>query len=494
MFGRQLVAIVGAYLTSCLLAAGSFAQSTLDLRLNGRTFTMPLTTPVLIDQQQATLADLRQFPDGMQMQWVQVQVPVSEKGLGNPIFSYNLIGPVTGTSPLEVLGQPITVTGGTVLAGIGPDLNLPLNTPVVVAGLVDPNGSLLATLIERRGQFGQTFLLSGRVQLVDSQNLQVLIGNQWVSYQGVGFSFCAESVPMIGEYLSVRAQSVPNLQPGSVLTQVISGFCFNPVPAGTPGGAGLVEGIITDVTDPEHFALGALQVQFGTLTQFVFGGRDELATGLPVIVEGSYISADLFDATSIEFVRPVVRFQMPISPGQIVPGESISPYDLLVRASPQVRDEDSILVNGLTQTRQVEVRAYIDQVGRLYATRVRDRGNPNINSVRLRGPVEVIADPLLTVQGMTIDTTGVGFFDEFGVFLSRPQFFALLQQDDLVDISGASFNAGTRTFTGGTMVYIGAEPLPAPAMQPEGNSSFVNSGTVTGYSRVSPLFADGFEG
>lgn len=492
MLGRRLGAIVGIYLASCVLAAGLSAQPTLELRLNGRSVILPLATPVLIDQQPGTLADLQQYPDGLQMEWVQVQVP--GKGLGNPVFSYNLIGPVTGTSPLEVLGQPITVTGGTVLAGIGPDLNLPLNTPVVVAGLVDPNGSLLATLIERRGQFGQTFRLSGRVQLVDAQNAQVKIGNQWVSYQGANFTLCAEPLPLAGEYLSVRSQAVPNFQPGSVLTQVISGFCFNPVPAGTPGGAGFVEGIITDVTDAEHFALGALQVQLGTLTQFVFGGRDELATGLPVIVEGSYVSAEVFDATTIEFVRPVVRFQVPISPAQVVPGESISPYDLLVRSSPQARDEDLILANGLTQTRQVEVRGYIDQIGRIYATRVRDRGNPDINSVRLRGPVEAIADPLLTVQGMTIDTTGVGFSDEFGVFLSRPQFFALLQQDDLVDISGASFNASTRTFTGGTMVYIGAEPLPPPAAQPEGNFSFVNSGTVTGYSRVSPLFADGFEG
>ena len=472
-------------------APGLAAQDMINLRLNGRPVTLPVETPVLIDQVPGTLGDLRNFPDGLQMEWTRQIGP--QKGLGNPVFSFRLIGPVTSTAPFRVLGQAITVNGDTVLAGVEPDLNLPVNTPVVVAGLLDPNGSVLATLIERRGQFGQTFLLSGPVQAIDANLSQVLVGSQWVSYAGVSFILCTEPLPQVGEFLAVRAQSQPNFQPGSVLTQVISGFCLTPVPPGTAGALGMLQGIITQIVDATEFRIGSLSVLVSTPTQFVYGGRDELAVGMPVIIEGSYVDTQAFDAAVIEYVRPVVRFQVPVTPAQVTPGVSISPYELLVRASPQARDEDLILANGLTQTRQVEVRGYIDGLGRLYATRVRDRGNPNNNAVRLRGPVQTIADPLLTIQGLTIDTTGVNIFDEFGVFLTRPQFFAALQLNDVVDFSGASYNSATRTLSGGTVVYIGAEPLPPPPPV-RGNQTVINNGTVSGYSDSTPLFRDGFEG
>ncbi|MGE4073508.1 MAG: DUF5666 domain-containing protein [Lysobacterales bacterium] len=488
---RWLSALCLLTMVLSAFAPGLAAQEMINLRLNGRPVTLPVETPVLIDQVPGTLADLRGYPDGLQMEWTRQLGP--QKGLGNPVFSFRLIGPVTSTTPLRVLGQSITVNGDTVLAGVGPDLNLPVNTPVVVAGLLDPNGSVLATLIERRGQFGQTFLLSGPVQAIDANQSQVLVGSQWVSYAGVSFILCTEPLPQVGEFLAVRAQAQPDFQPGTVLTQVISGYCLTPVPPGTAGASGMLEGIITQVVDANHFRIGSLQVLVSTVTQFVFGGRDELAVGMPVIVEGSYIDAQEFDAAVIEYVRPVVRFQVPVTPAQVTPGVSISPYDLLVRASPQARDEDLILANGLTQSRQVEVRGYIDGLGRLYATRVRDRGNPNNNAVRLRGPVQTIADPLLTIQGLTVDTTGVNIFDEFGVFMTRPQFFAALQLNDLVDFSGASYNPATRTLSGGTMVYIGAEPLPPPLPE-RGNLPFINNGTVSGYSDSTPLFRDGFEG
>jgi hypothetical protein len=473
------------------LAPGLAAQEMINLRLNGRPVTLPVETPVLIDQVPGTLADLRDHPDGLQMEWTRLLSP--QKGLGNPVFSFRLIGPVTSTAPFRVLGQAISVTGDTVLAGVGPDLNLPVNTPVVVAGLLDPNGSVLATLIERRDQFGQTFLLSGPVHAVDANQSQVLVGTQWVSYAGVSFILCTEPLPQVGEFLAVRAQAQPDFQPGTVLTQVISGYCLTPVPPGTAGASGMLEGIITEIVDPNHFRIGSLRVLVSTVTEFVFGGRDELAVGMPVIIEGSYIDAQEFDAAVIEYVRPVVRFQLPVTPAQVTPGVSISPYDLLVRASPQARDEDLILANGLNQSRQVEVRGYIDGLGRLYATRVRDRGNPDNNAVRLRGPVEAIADPLLTIQGLTVDTTGANIFDEFGVFMTRPQFFAALQLNDLVDFSGASFNPSTRTLSGGAVVYIGGEPVPPPALE-RGNLPFINNGTVSGYSDSTPLFRDGFEG
>lgn len=480
---------------SMLLSAAAWAQSgNLEFTLNGRQVSLPLSTPVIIDDQQpTTLTAVRNLPNGMHVEWSGVPQPDPERGIAMPVFSYTLIGPVTGNDPLQVLGQPITVTGDTTLANVALPINLPLNTPMMVSGLVDPNGSVLATLVERRGQFGNTFLLTGPVTAVNGLDSQLRIGAQWISYQGgVGFAGCAELLPAVGEFLAVRAQAQPNYTPGAVLTDVISGYCLTLVPAGTVGASGFLQGTVTAVLDDNEFQIGALTVVLAPATEFVFGARDDLATGAAVSIEGNYEEAQRFAATVVEFVRPVVRFEAPMVPADVTPGQSLRPFGVLVRNAPQVRDDDLILANGLTQPTQVEVRGYLDRLGRAYATRVRERGNPDPGAVQLRGPVAQIAPPLLTIQGLTVNTAGADFRDEIGNPLLAAEFFAALQPGHLVDASNAVYNAGNSTLTGGVITYIGAEPL-APARAPAGAAA-VNAGTASGYSVLTPLFVDGFEG
>lgn len=482
-------------LLSMLIPAAALAQSgNLEFTLNGRPVSLPLSTPIIIDDQQpTTLAAVRNLPNGMHVEWSGVPQPIPERGIAMPVFSYTLIGPVTGNDPLQVLGQPITVTGDTTLANVSPPIDLPLNTPMVVSGLVDPNGSVRATLVERREQFGNTFLLTGPVTAVNGLDSQLRIGAQWISYQGgVGFAGCAEPLPAIGEFLAVRAQAQPNYTPGAVLTDVISGYCLTLVPVGTVGASGFLQGTVTAVPDLNEFQIGTLAVVLAPTTEFVFGARDDLATGVSVNIEGNYEDTQRFAATVVEFVRPVVRFEVPMTPADITPGQSLRPFGVLVRNAPQVRDEDSILANGLTQATQVEVRGYLDRLGRAYATRVRERGNPDAGDVQLRGPVEQIAAPLLTIQGLTVNTSGADFRDELGNPMLAAEFFAAVQIGHLVDVGNSVYTAGNATLAGGVITYIGAEPL-APARAPAGAAA-VNAGTASGYSTLTPLFVDGFEG
>lgn len=179
-------------------------------------------------------------------------------------------------------------------------------------------------------------------------------------------------------------------------------------------------------------------------------------------------------------------------PADVTSGESLRALGVLVRNTAQVRDEDLILANGLTQARQVEVRGYLDRVGRAYATRVRERGAPDAADVGLRGPVQTISAPRLSIQGLTVDTTGAIFRNELGQPLLASEFFGLLALDHLVDVSAAVYNAGTSTLTGGVITYIGAEPAQIPLLRD--GSPPVNAGTASGYSLTTPLFRDGFDG
>ncbi|HWS25430.1 MAG TPA: DUF5666 domain-containing protein [Xanthomonadales bacterium] len=480
-------------LLSLLLSMTATAQpGTLQFTLNGRSVGLPLETQVIIDDQLTTLGTVRQFPNGMRVEWSGMVPFGGDRGALLPVFSFQLIGPVTGNSPLEVLGQPITVTADTVLSNVTAPVNLPLNTPVVVSGLVDPNGSVLATLVERRGAFGNSFLLTGPVEVIDGANLQLRVGAQWVSYQGAIFNGCAESLPRPGEFVAVRTQAQPNYVPGSVLTTMISGQCLTLVPAGTAGATGFLQGTISSVPTTGSFLIDALTVNLSSNTEFIFGARDDLETGVVVNIDGNFVDAQTFDATVVEFNRPMVRFEAPMTPADVIPGVSLRAFGVLVRNTAQVRDEDLILANGLTQTRQVEVRGYLDRVGRAYATRVRERGAPDFADVSLRGPVQTIAPPRLSIQGLEVDTTGAIFRNELGQPLLASEFFALLAVTHMVDASGAVYNPATATLTGGVITYIGAEPVRIPRARL--GSPPVNAGTASGYSLATPLFIDGFEG
>ena len=482
------VAAVAAIALAGTTTGNDAIAGDLSFTINGRAVSLPLSTPVQIDEMPATLGDIRYRPNGMQLQWD--STAVLRGGTPTPVFSFTLIGPVTGNDPLEVLGQPVTATADTTLINAALPLQAPLGTDFVAAGLVDSNGSVLASLVERRANPGNNFLLTGPVFAVDMNLQRIQVGNQWVDYAGVGFNNCPSSPPPVGSSVSLRSTAVASFPPGSVLSGVFRADCVELVPQGTAGATGFVQGLI-GLVSPGSFELGPLTVTVDGSTQYLFGTVDDLAEGVAVSVDGSYADAMNFSATTVEFVRPVVRFEVPIDPAQTNPGVSISPYGIAVLSTAQVRDEDDILANGLNTPRQVEVRGYLDSSGQAWATRVRDRGNPDPADVRLRGPLQSFADPLLQIQGLTVDTSGATFSDELGNPLTASQFFALLSIDGLVDVNGATYDSMNQQLLGGAIVWIGATPL--TPQRGEGTLANVQAGTASNYALPDDLFRNGFE-
>jgi hypothetical protein len=476
-----------------LAAATTGSAQSLTFSISGEPVTMALDTPVVIDGAPATLSDLRYRPNGMQARWSAAGT-VLRGVTPTPVFSYTLIGPVTQVSPLAVLGQPITITSDTTLLGVGASHTLPLGTPAVVAGLIDANGSVLASMVERRGAAGPRLLLTGPVHAVNAGNQTIDVGDQPVSVAGAGFDDCAGATPVVGEYVELRANAIDPFPPGTLITTVTDARCIALVPAGTPAAIGFLEGLVTAVPSATQFLIGALAINFDNSTLFEFGDADDLEPGVGVIVHGSYVDAQTLAATEIAFVRPVVRFQAPIEPAAVVPGTSISVFGIPVLWSAQVRDEDGYLANGLNQALQVEVRGYLDSSGQAYATRVRDRGDPDINDVVLRGPVQAIAEPTVTIQGLAVDTTGAIFTDEYGAPLTSTQFFAGVQINHMVDASAASYNAAGQSLAAGAIIWIDAPVLRAPAVRPAGNpNDTITAGTGRDYAFVEPMFASSFE-
>lgn len=473
---------------SFALLSPAFSQTMQTLVVGDREYTLPSDTPVLVDDEPAVLGDLIGRPAGLRITWL--PTPEGMRGAPTMVFSYALIGTVTEVTPLRVLGQEVTTTGETVLEGFSDPEELSIGTPLVVAGLVDVNGSLLATLIERRGAQGNKYLLSGHVQELQADPERLRLGQQWLSIAGVVFDACEGGLPAVGDYVEIRADSDPEFEPGDVIDTIASARCANPVPFGTPGAQGSLEGLVATVGPGDTFTFGELEVSWTAATVFEFGGPDDLGPGVDVGVEGTFVDAAHFTADNVEFVRPVVRFEAPLLPEDVTPGESIRPFGVTVLHSAQVRDEDGILADGLSGPAQVEVRGWVDRLGVNYAYRVRERGQPDPADVSLRAPVASISEPTLGMLGLTIDTTGAAFFDADDAPISADAFFEQVRLNHVVDISAASWDAPGLTLSGGNIVLLGYEhtqPLP-------GDSGRIVAGTVRSYGVGDPVFADGFEG
>lgn len=471
------------------VSLGASAQS-LDLVISGQAVTLPLDTPIMLDDQPATLSDLRYHRDGLQARW---QNTALAKGLATPVFSYTLIGLVTQSSPLAVLGQPLTITADTNLLGIGANLSLPLGTPVVVAGLVDANGSVLASLVERRGALPQRFLLTGPVTAIGTPSTTVQVGDQWVDLNGLVIPDCQTASPQLGEFLEVRATAVASLPPGATLSGVTDARCVDLVPQGSPAATGFLEGLVTEVLSPTQFLIGDLNINILPQTTFALGTVDDLDAGVGVIVHGSYVDATHFDAADVEFIYQVVRFEGPVAPAAVLPGSQITVLGVPVRWSAQVRDRDDILAQGLAQARQVQVRGYVDRQNRAFATLVRDRGNPDASDVALRGPVEAIEPPHVTIQGLTVDTTGATFADEFGAPLTATEFFNGVQVGQMVDASAAVYNATQQSLAAGAVVWIDAPAVQRPNAPVGVPPADITAGTASQYAFIEPLYANDFE-
>ena len=135
------------FLVLLALAPALSTAQTQTLTVNGRHFTLPADTPILVDETPALLSDLLTYPPGLQLRWLPMGADASE-GVGTPelVFSYTLIGPATAVSPLEVLGQPITITADTTLEGFDSVDDLAPGDAMIVAGLVDARHNDLAVL------------------------------------------------------------------------------------------------------------------------------------------------------------------------------------------------------------------------------------------------------------------------------------------------------------------------------------------------------------
>jgi len=485
------------YLRNFLLAtfgvvsAPALADDVLDIQ-GRRVVVGPQTVIVVDDQILPPGSPVPQKP-GLRVE-AQLPVGMAPFGVGadpaiTVIFSYALKGPVTSTEPLRVLGQEITVTADTITVGLpgGAIGNVVVGDHLDVSGYIDTNSSVLASFVEFSPTPIAQWLLAGYITTV--QAVAIDLGPQHVSTVGVVPQDCGAALA-VGQFVEVRAEAVENFGPGSVLDSVTGLRCVQPVPIGTPGALGALNGVVGTLLSPTSFQFGAYAVTFDANTVFRYGGADDIIPGAALEVDGVFGDNLTFLAQGIQFDAPMIRLEGPAEIADVTPGAdgTVLLLDNLVRRSGQIRDEDDIFVTGITQPRQIELRGYLDHLGNRYATRARLRGAPDPSDSRAGGPVEWVNRPELGVLGLVLDTTGALFEDPAEQPITDDEFFLDALPGALVEQNG-SWDAATHTISGGVALLV-ARLEPPPPRHPAGATPSLIVGTLRSTDRI---FAGGFE-
>ncbi len=331
-------------------------------------------------------------------------------------------GPVTGTAPLEVLGQEVVCTGDTFLDNLASCAALTVGQFAEVAGFTDGTTAagdvILATRVERKAASPLVWKIRGIAKSVTAS--QFTIGNQLVQIGGVTPRDCVGGLAN-GDLVEVKASQDPGFIPGGALDTVTDIECETTAldtanPSATVIDAS-IEGLVTTIDLPgQTFTIGDQTVDFSSAV-FVGGTPGEdLIVGVKVEAEGEVedggglnTSTGILKATEVEFRQRRVRIIAPMSPSDVVLNTSFQILGIDVIGMPNTDDPDGILAGTFSANSEIEVRGFVDGSGTVYAEEIvnKDDGNGSLFDVRLRGPATDINQGAGTfkVLGITVDAT-----------------------------------------------------------------------------------------
>lgn len=348
------------------------------------------------------------------------------------VANHRAIGPVTGTNPLEVLGQPVLVTSETVLAepltASGVE-SLAIGDVLKVDGLVNHAGVIRATRLASPATVPAEWQLIGHVSGVDDAGFS--IGNQRIELNGVVPQDCPAT--LTDEEVLVRATKpadpVAFAQSGEALATVQSVRCL-------PEGLSLfredppeqretlpatADAIITGVPDPDlsdgEITLDLngqeVLVSVDELATVLYGSLQQLKVGTRIEVDGTLNTTNgVITANSIRFRDPLITLTAPVDGGLV--NQLLLTLGIEVRPTPEMSG-DATLFDEPATLGQVAVEGFITDDGIVYAEYITDQGTADPSDVSFNGPVTDVDDMVDTVTLLTGKLFDTASADEIGL-------------------------------------------------------------------------------
>jgi hypothetical protein len=414
---------------------------------DSRKFEINDETELFIDQVPVSEAELRQRGLGLFIH-VYVAKDVNEDitaGTALSIFAENILkGPVTSVSPLQVFNQTIEITGDTVLVNTNEN-DLSIGDIVEVSGYLGIANDVQTTRLEYKSGGIVEWKLSGTMSNVSATRFT--IGSQTVNIGDITPKECDQGL-QDGINVEVKITPDTTFSTGKVINTATEIECADVtlyIPDDTPPSIlkANFEGIVLRVEGSPitRMIVNNQTIHIHSTTVFIGGTMADLVAGARIEAEGTAntVTHEL-TANKIRFRQPRVRIEAPIDVPTTGLGTTFTLMDAIdVNMTASTRNE--ITTSGL---QQVEVRGFVDKTGKVFAERVRDRGNVDFDDIRLRGSLAASNSSGLTfsILGVTIDASSArSIKDNNGNTIRLSQFFTQATEGTLVKVNKGTFSA-----------------------------------------------------
>lgn len=329
------------------------------------------------------------------------------------VYESNLRGPIESVDVVAgtfiALGQLVSVDAGTSFgSGIVPaDITgLAQGNIVEVSGLVDNNGNIRATRVEREDSL-DPIQLSGVASAVTRE--QFTVGMQVVDYSEAalidGFP---GGIVSDGDRVRVSAQAFGAA--GAIQADAIA-YRGTRV-AVDEGEDGDIEGLITNFIGPESFRLAGFAVSTNAQTDFSGGTVSDLGENVRIEAEGEFDAGGTLIATEVEFRREgEARIEATVDSVDAV-RNTVTVFGVDVEVTPLTRIEDKrddmrpFNIADLEQGDFLKIEgSWIEDA--LNGNRVIATGLERIDGedkFKLRGQLQSVNEPQFTLLGIAVQT------------------------------------------------------------------------------------------
>lgn len=375
-----------------------------------------------------------------------VRVDVKDDGTtANHIeFESEVEGPVEGrdnaNNTLTVLGRTVIVDDNTKIEdSVGATVafdTLETDDMLEVSGLVFSDDRVQATRIERLDDSfvnGVTEVeLKGTIKSLNVTLKTFVIGTQLIDYTGVTFN------GTLADGLFVEVKGTRNA------SNVLNATRIEQEDGLTPSETQQVEieGLVTAFTSSASFSVSGQAVSTNSATVFEDGAPDDLVANVRLEVEGR-ITGGVLVAKKVQFRGNRIKIEANVQTISTSPNTvTLLGLPVRINSATEIEDDSSINDSNLTFSEiqvgdRLEIRGYLTGTGNnrvVVATEV-DREDVD-SDILLQAPVDLLANPELTLLGVTVNTSSSVFKDRSDNTLSPTAFFNQVKLGDLVKAKG----------------------------------------------------------
>ncbi len=385
----------------------------------------------------------------------------------------NTLGPVTSISPLMVLEQPVLTTADTVKSN---GVSQQLGDMLGLSGFLNKNNSLKATKISQ-GEALENWKIRGFIsELTENElmigSLSIGLGQEQVLNCANGFG--------IEDRVEVIMQADFNYQVGNTISTILSIECLklNQLKEENYVIPSVLQGFV-DKSRGRIFWLDDVKVVANANTVYENGEKTFVENSVNVEVQGMFNSqTSQIQADKIRFLDTRIAITFPIEPQDIVIGKSITVHDLTFNKTPYTKDS-TILNNGISSAKQIEIRGFVDSDGNAYISKLLNKGAANYNLISMRGTIDSLNNPFFSLLNFQVDATNSLIVNAGSSVIDANTFFAQVDKGSQIEIKNAKYNSNIDTITDGN-IYI---KTLTTKIQQVSTKEIIGSGIIGGFIR-----------